>query len=214
MVNYGNGKIYKIESHLGDKIYIGATCKEYLSQRFQAHKHDYRRWKNGKARKVNSYEIFDLYGIDNCSIVLLEANPCNSKDELNARESFYIRNMNCVNKVIPDRKIEEYENSEQRKNMKKLHEQTETCKATRKAYRDSDEGKAIIKAYTQSDEYKEKAKANMKVYTQSDEYKASKKTYEQTRKAYAQSEAGKAKAKANYQRKKALKEATNTQDPI
>ena len=195
MTNYQKCKIYKIESHLGDKIYIGATCKEYLSQRFQSHKQDYRRWKNGTHHKITSYEIFDLYGIDNCSIVLLEANPCNSKDELNARESFYIRNMNCVNKVIPDRKIEEYENSEQRKNMKKLHEQTETCKATRKAYRDSDEGKAIIKAFSQSDEYKEKAKAYMKVYTQS--------------------EVGKAKAKANYQRKKALKEATNTaQDPI
>jgi hypothetical protein len=191
MTNYQKCKIYKIESHLGDKIYIGATCKEYLSQRFQSHKQDYRRWKNGTHHKITSYEIFDLYGIDNCSIVLLEANPCNSKDELNARESFYIRNMNCVNKVIPDRKIEEYENSEQRKNLKKTYEQTETCKATRKAYKDSEEGKAKAKEYNQT----EACKA--------------------VKKAYAQSEAGKAKAKANYQKMKALKEATNTaQDPI
>ena len=28
MVNYGNGKVYKIESHLGDNIYIGSTTKE------------------------------------------------------------------------------------------------------------------------------------------------------------------------------------------
>ena len=159
MTNYQNTKIYKIESHLGDKIYIGSTAKEYLSQRFQQHKSSYKRWKNGLGSKITSYEIFDLYGIDNCSIVLLEANPCNSKDELNARESFYIRNMNCVNKVIPDRKRDEYENSDQRKNMKKLHEQTETCKATRKAYQASDEGKAVAKAL-----YQKKKEAISKAY--------------------------------------------------
>jgi hypothetical protein len=182
MTNYQKSKIYKIESHLGDKIYIGATCKDYLSQRFQAHKHDYRRWKNGKARKVNSYEIFDLYGIDNCSIVLLEACPCDSKDEQNAKESFYIRTMDCVNKVIPDRKKEEYNkayvNSEEGRATRKAYEDSETCKAMRKCYHQSEAGKAKAKAYKESDICK-------------------------------------AKAKANYQRKKALKEATNTaQDPI
>jgi hypothetical protein len=42
MVNYGNGKIYKIESHLGDKIYIGSTTKQYLSQRMDKHRSEYR----------------------------------------------------------------------------------------------------------------------------------------------------------------------------
>ena len=32
MPNYSLTKIYKIESHLGDKIYIGSTSKQYLSQ--------------------------------------------------------------------------------------------------------------------------------------------------------------------------------------
>ena len=30
MTDYSKTKIYKIESHLGDKIYIGSTCKQYL----------------------------------------------------------------------------------------------------------------------------------------------------------------------------------------
>ena len=108
MTKYQQTKIYKIESHLGNKIYIGATIKEHLAQRFQAHKQNYKCWKNGKYHKITSFEVFDLYGIDNCSIVLLEAYPCVSKVEQNAKESHYIRNMECVNKVIPDRKRPEY----------------------------------------------------------------------------------------------------------
>ena len=49
MTDYQKTKIYKIESHLGDKIYVGSTAKEYLSQRFQQHKNHYKHWKNGKA---------------------------------------------------------------------------------------------------------------------------------------------------------------------
>ncbi len=48
MVNYENGKIYKIESHLGDKLYIGSTTKQYLSQRMDKHRTDYKQWLNGK----------------------------------------------------------------------------------------------------------------------------------------------------------------------
>ncbi len=40
MVNYQNGKIYKIVALDGteDEIYIGATAKKYLSQRMQTHR--------------------------------------------------------------------------------------------------------------------------------------------------------------------------------
>ena len=47
MVNYQNGKIYKIESHQGDKIYIGSTTKQYSSQRLVAHRDDYTYWLSG-----------------------------------------------------------------------------------------------------------------------------------------------------------------------
>ena len=32
MVNYANSKVYKIWSTQGDKIYVGSTTKQYLSQ--------------------------------------------------------------------------------------------------------------------------------------------------------------------------------------
>lgn len=103
MVSYNNGKIYKIEpisNGVEGDVYIGSTTKEYLSQRLASHKHDYKRWKNGKAGKTFSYEIFDKYGFENCHIVLLELVNVNSKDELLAREGFFMKSMPCVNKKI------------------------------------------------------------------------------------------------------------------
>ena len=123
--DYQKTKIYKIESHLGDKIYVGSTAKEYLSQRFQQHKNDYKRWKNGKGNNITSFVLFDEYGIENCSIVLIEACLCNSKDEKNAKEGHYIKTLNCVNKVVVGRTREE----------------------TQKAYKQSDLGKEAVKKY-------------------------------------------------------------------
>ena len=111
MVNYQHGKVYKIWSTAGDKIYIGSTTKEYLSQRMDKHRSSYKGWKNGKEKMVTSYLMFDEYGIENCCIELLEAKQCNSKDELHQLEGIYIRKMECVNKVIPFRT--EAENKEQ-----------------------------------------------------------------------------------------------------
>ena len=108
-MDYQNSKIYKIESITGEgQIYIGSTTKKYLSQRMQGHKHDYKRWKEGKHHKVSSSSIFDLYGVENCKITLLENVDCQSKDELLAREGYYIRTLECVNKQIAGRSEAEY----------------------------------------------------------------------------------------------------------
>ena len=50
MVNYGNGKIYKIEpicDHDEGEVYIGSTTKDYLSQRMDTHRADYKSWLKG-----------------------------------------------------------------------------------------------------------------------------------------------------------------------
>ncbi len=110
-INYNNGKIYKIEpicDHDENEIYIGSTTKKYLSQRMTKHKSDYKQWLNGAKRKVMSYDLFDKYGIDNCNITLIESFNAQSKDELTSREAFHIRTTKCLNKVIPDRKLNEY----------------------------------------------------------------------------------------------------------
>ena len=53
-MDYSKTKIYKIESALGDKIYIGSTINKYLSQRFQLHISEYKRWKKGETNKTSS----------------------------------------------------------------------------------------------------------------------------------------------------------------
>ena len=109
-INYKNSKVYKIWSPQGDKIYVGSTCKDYLSQRMTSHREAYRQWKRTSHKFVTSYLIFDEYSLDNCFIELLEAKSCSSKDELKQLEGKYIRELICVNKVIPDRQRPEYRN--------------------------------------------------------------------------------------------------------
>ena len=102
MVNYSNGKIYKIEplnADVGD-CYIGSTTKELLSQRMSAHRNEFRCSQKGLRRKTMSHYLFSKYGVDICNISLIESCPCNSKDELLARESYHQNAMKNINKCI------------------------------------------------------------------------------------------------------------------
>jgi Iap family predicted aminopeptidase len=72
-----------------------------------AHRKDYRSFQNGTSGKCMAYDLFDEYGIENCSIVLIENFPCESKEELYRRERYWIETMECVNKVIPIVSFEE-----------------------------------------------------------------------------------------------------------
>ena len=109
MVNYQNSKIYKIIDIGSNMCYIGSTTKDYLSKRMTEHRNHYSQWLNGKPGNVSAFQIFDTYGVENCRIELIELCPCNSRDELTKLESQYIRSENCVNKVIPDRGMTEYQ---------------------------------------------------------------------------------------------------------
>lgn len=106
--DYKNGKIYQVTSHMGDKIYIGSTTKQYLSQRMDLHRSQYKQWKLGKAGKVMLFDMFNEYGVENCQILLLELCVCSCNDAFSAREGYYIRTMSCVNKVVPGRTRKEY----------------------------------------------------------------------------------------------------------
>jgi hypothetical protein len=123
MVNYANSKVYKIWSTQGDKIYVGSTTKQYLSQRMDKHRSDYKRWKDGKCRSITSFKLFDEYGLENCFIELIEAKECNSKDELHKLEGKYIRELNCVNKNVAGRTQQEYydDNKEHIKEKSRQH---------------------------------------------------------------------------------------------
>ena len=107
-INYNNSKVYKIWSPQGDKIYVGSTTKELLCQRMTSHRSNYKKWKNKKEGLTTSFLLFDEYGLENCFIELLEAKECTSKDELRQLEGKYVRELLCVNKIIPGRSDKQY----------------------------------------------------------------------------------------------------------
>jgi hypothetical protein len=96
MPDYSNGKIYKIVCNITGDIYIGSTCEPILARRLSQHVSTYKRYLNGKYHYVTSFKIIEQ---NNYDIVLIELFPCDSKDQLHARESHYTQNMQCVNKI-------------------------------------------------------------------------------------------------------------------
>lgn len=128
MPDYQNGKIYMI--WCGDHRYYGSTC-DTLSRRLAGH----RTHRSETRAKI----IFDIYGVENCKIELVELFPCHSKEELNAREGFYIRNNECVNKNIPGQTLIEWRESNKdilsEKQRQKYNKNKEIILQQKKEYR-------------------------------------------------------------------------------
>lgn len=106
MPDYSKGKIYSIRSHQTDAIYIGSTTS-LLSRRLSNHRSDYNRFLNGKSKQYSTSYIILEY--DDAYIELIETCPCSTGEELHAREGYYIRSMDCVNKCVPGRTKHEKE---------------------------------------------------------------------------------------------------------
>ena len=90
MPDYQNSKIYKLVSNKTSDIYIG-SCLMRLSTRLSGHK--------SKSNKAVSRNLFINDAI--ITIVLIEKFPCNTKNELKARELYYITANNCINANKP-----------------------------------------------------------------------------------------------------------------
>lgn len=106
MVNYQNGKIYRLVCNVTGKQYIGSTCIP-LATRLYQHKRLFKNGKSGTSKFVLEN--------NNCNIVLLEDFPCDRKELLLQRERYYIDNMDCINKNIPTRNRHEwYENNKEK----------------------------------------------------------------------------------------------------
>ena len=104
--DYSRGKIYKMESPSG-LIYIGSTCEPTLARRKAKHMNGYKCWKKRNIKYMTSFKLFDE-DINNVKIYLIELFPCNSSDELLSREGHYIKEYNCVNKMIAGRTQKQY----------------------------------------------------------------------------------------------------------
>ena len=146
MVNYNNGKIYKLECLTTGLIYIGSTTKHYLSERMSQHKYDYEKYKKGEMHYISSFDILEN---DNYIIGLLDAINCNTKDELLAREGYYIKTIQCVNKHIVGRTKKEYrqDNIEEITEKRKQHYQENKEKNNRNSKNYYNDNKKTIKEW-------------------------------------------------------------------
>ena len=134
---YQNGKIYTIWDKDYTKCYIGSTI-ETLSQRMTKHRSSYRRSREGKCKyKFSLSLLFDEFGLENCRIELLELYPCNSREELNAREGQCERENECINKRIEGRTKKEWREDNKEKIKEQRRERYESNKEEEKAYREN-----------------------------------------------------------------------------
>jgi len=119
MPDYSKGKIYKILNTIDDEIYVGSTVND-LSVRMIKHR------SNSKAGCTplilrHMREI----GAQHFYIELIENYPCNSVQELKAKEGEWIRKLGTLNKQVAGRtKAEWYEDNQ------------EHCRKQWKEYRD------------------------------------------------------------------------------
>ena len=105
---YATAKIYKVVDNSYTMCYYGSTTQQ-LSQRMTKHRMHYKLLDEGKSRgRFSVFDIFDAHGVENCKIELVEEYPCESIEQLNKREGFYIQNNECVNKQIPGRTLSEW----------------------------------------------------------------------------------------------------------
>ena len=91
------GMIYKMYNQYG--VYYGSTTQT-LKTRLSKHKCD------AKTKNCTSNILFQNSCIP--TIKLLEEVEFNDIKELREREAYYIRNLECINKNIPNRTHKEY----------------------------------------------------------------------------------------------------------
>ena len=141
MIDYSRGKIYKIVCDATDEIYIGSTItplyKRLCNHKRQIPRHD-----------TQSKLLFEK---GNCKIILIEDYPCERKEQLHARERYWIENSeNVVNKMIPTRTIKEWaeDNKDYLDNYRKTYYENnkERLQVVKKEYYENHKEKEIKRA--------------------------------------------------------------------
>jgi hypothetical protein len=106
MKDYSKSKIYLITCLVTDLKYVGATTMYSIFTRLLQHVYAYRTYANG--RRVDYCRSFEIIKNNNFKIELLEECPCETQEELDAKERYYIESIECINKNIPSRTLKEY----------------------------------------------------------------------------------------------------------
>jgi hypothetical protein len=88
--SYSNGKIYQVLNRINNEVYVGSTCsklrKRMTDHRRRADEHEGKLY--DEMRRVCTTHFY---------IELIENYPCDNKDDLTAREQFYIRERGTLN---------------------------------------------------------------------------------------------------------------------
>jgi hypothetical protein len=167
-IDYKLGKIYKLVNDMTDDIYIGSTCEPTLARRLAGHIHNYRSYKKGKGNYATSFKLFENSA--NVSIYLIESYPCDSKDELHAKEGHYIKTIDCVNKSIAGRSKKDRSKQYYEKNKNKAKQYYEDnkdkIKESRRRYYEDNKDK--INQYIEKN--KDKRKIQKKQYREQKKY--------------------------------------------
>jgi hypothetical protein len=137
MPDYANGKIYKIVCNTTGLVYVGSTCELRLARRLVGHRSDFTGFNNGSKHK-HYRTSFEVMKQNNYEIILIELFNCETKDELTARERYYIETTECVNKIVPTRTRQERDETNK-----------DAISVRRKAYRENniDREREIGKIY-------------------------------------------------------------------
>lgn len=141
MVNYKNGKIYKVIDFTTNTIYIGSTC-DTLSRRLTKHRSNYKQSLKGN---YGNCRIHDILKNDNYKILLIKECPCDNKEQLEAIEGEYIQKLDCVNKNLPTRRSPNERAIEYRRN------NIETVKIAKHIYYESHKDQILKKEKAQRD---------------------------------------------------------------
>jgi len=126
MPNYQDGKIYKITA--GNLTYFGSTIQP-LSQRLAKHRND------KKAQPNSNFSSFPLLDMPDCKIILVEDYPCERREQLLAREAFYIKSNECVNKIRPIRNEEQKKQAKREDRLRYYYKYHEKCLEQKRLYK-------------------------------------------------------------------------------
>jgi len=91
------GRIYKIVAGQSNECYVGSTFDE-LRYRFKNHKNAFR---NNSKRQCLSFTLFEKYGIENCSIMLIKEYEVEDHRHLEVYETLWIKKLKSINKMEP-----------------------------------------------------------------------------------------------------------------
>jgi len=170
------GYIYKIVCNNTNKVYYGSTTQP-VCRRIATHKAKFKSYENGTHHYVSSFEII---GGGNYQYFTVEKLEFEDKFELTNKEKEYIKNNECINKIVPNRQYKEYYQDNKEKQINKSKEYREANKDKIKQWREQNKDK--LKEYNQI--HKDKLKEQNKEWREQnkDKIKQYKKEYYQDNK--------------------------------